>query len=430
MRNPVSKYAPVYCAIVISIALLAGSAFGITVEREEDVHISNLHRIDDDLYAWASTVTVDGLVEGDLIAGAYAVKTNGHIRGNGNIFAFRCRHTGEIDGGMRVFANECDIDGYIGRSVLGVVNQMRIGEKAVVEKEAVIVGSVVDFQGIIKENLKITAGTVTLSGTVNGNVDIEADVIRIIAPAVIKGDLNYKSENEAVIELESGVTVLGATNWSLPDDRDGDGEVGALTVIIVNFSKMLAAFLFGVILMSLFKKYAQESVMQLHRRPAVATATGFLSLIIYTLSALILVIAAALVLLGVTLIYGNDAAVGVPLLSLSILMVPITSFVTVSGGVLFYSGKITIALIVGYLLFKLGRPSPPYLGKLQLFFGLIVITLIFSLPYVGFLLYVLASIIGGGAIVLGIKYCRKEPEEQAPLTSATPGEQKEPPPAV
>ena len=430
MKTPAKKIAGILAAAAFCVLTWAGFASGVTIEREEDVHISNLHRIDDDLYAWASTVTVDGLVEGDLIAGAYDVKTNGHIRGSVNVMGFRYRHTGEIDGGLRAFVNECEIDGYVGRSVVVAANELRIGEKGIIEKEAVLYGNKINFQGYIKENLKIEASTTIVSGTVNGNVNVQADEIKVIAPAVIKGDFTYVSQNEAQIELDSGVIILGETVWQLPEEKDGDEDVGALTVIIINFSKMLAAFLFGVILISLFRKYAQESLTQLRDRPAVATATGFLSLIIYTLSVIVLLISAVLILIGVTLISGDSAAAGVPILSLSILMVPITSFITVSGGVLFYSGKIVIALLVGFLIFKLIRPQAPYLSKLQLFLGLIVVTLIFSIPYIGFIVYVIASIIGGGAIILGIKYCRKESESKPQLISNEPEEGKDPPGAV
>ena len=116
-----------------------------------------------------------------------------------------------------------------------------------------------------------------------------------------------------------------------------------------------------------------------------------------------------MVLIGLTLVYGEGAPLGVFVLALSVLMIPITSFITVSGGVLFYSGKIIIALLGGYFLVRLAKPNAVYLGKFQLLVGLIVLALLFSIPfYIGFLIYLIASIIGAGAIILGIKHCRRE----------------------
>lgn len=386
-------------------------AFGISFESEENIHISNLHRIDDDLFAWGYGVTVDGFIEGDLIAGAYTVNVNGHIRGSENVFGFRLDHKGKVDGALRCFVNSCEIDGYVGRSALISGGDLRIGKRAVIEKEAIITGGIVHFDGIVKENLRITADKIFVSGMVNGDALLEGEQINIVAPAVIKGDLTYISENEAIIEVDSGVTILGETIRKVPD-VDGDEDVGRLAATIVGLAKMLAAFLFGVILLFLFQKYAVESLRQLRSRPAVTTATGFLSLLIFAVSLVILMVSFAFVLLGLALIYEDSAFLGVIMLSLSILMVPISSFITVCGGVLFYSGKIILGLLVGYALIRMVKPSAAVIGRFQLFVGLVVLTLIFSIPLIGFLLYLIASIVGAGAIILGIKYCRRESNEQ------------------
>lgn len=416
----------VSCIIVLVLGLFGFQpAFGISFESEENIHISNLHRIDDDLFAWGYGVTVDGFIEGDLIAGSYTVNVNGHVRGSENVFAFRLDHKGKVDGALRCLVNFCEIDGYVGRSALIAGGDLRIGKRAVIEKEAIINGGTVHFDGIVKENLKITADRIFVSGMINGDALLKGENISVIAPAVIKGDLTYISNNEANIEVDSGVTILGETTWELPD-AGGDGEnVGSLAATIVGLAKMLAAFLFGIILLFLFEKYALESIRQLRNRPAVTTATGFLSLLIFSVSIVILLVSVAFVLLGLALIYEDSAFLGVIILALSILMVPITSFMTVCGGVLFYSGKIILALVVGYGLIRTVKSTAGVISRFQLFVGLIVLTLIFAIPYIGFLLYVVASIVGAGAIILGIKYCRREMLEQ-PSVAASESEGAEP----
>ncbi len=410
-----------YSALSILLLLLAaGPARGISFETSENVHISNLHRIDDDLIAWGSNITVDGLIEGDLITGGYTVNTNGHTRGSENVFAFKYHHTGKIDGALRAFANLTELDGYVGRSVLVAGNDIRIGEKAVIEKDVVLRGGQVHFNGLAKGNADISAKTIYIGGIISGDALLAGDEINITAPTVIKGDLVYVSETEAKLNLSSGVTILGETTWRLPDE-DCDGNVGIITSGVIGTAKLLAAFLFGVILLFLFKKYALEAVNQLRGRLAVATATGLLSLIIFAISVVILVISVTFVLVGLALVYGEGAPVGALVLSLSILMIPITSFITVSGGVLFYSGKIIIGLVVGYTAVRLVKRNAAYLSKSQLLVGLIITTAVFSIPYIGPLLYVVISIIGAGAIVLGIKHCRRELNQSQPLSETESG---------
>jgi cytoskeletal protein CcmA (bactofilin family) len=396
-------------ACIFLFLFTACSGWCISFENEENIHISNLHRIDDDLFAWGSNVTVDGLIEGDLITGGYTVNTNGHTRGSENVFAFKFHHTGRVDGALRGLCNLSEVDGYVGRSVLLYGNDIRIGEKAVIEKDVVIGGAKVHFDGMAKGNAEISGESIYLSGIINGDVLLRGDNINVLAPAVIKGNLTYLSPVEASLELDSGVIILGETDWRLPDEKD-DSETGVsgFTSTVIEASQLLAAFLFGIILLLLFHKYALEAANQLRSRFAVATATGLLSLIIVVVSVLILVLSVIFVLIGLTLARGDAALLGAVVLALSLLMVPITGFITVSGGVLFYSGKVIFALLTGYLLLRIIKPKTTYLSRFQLLLGLIVLWLIFAIPFVGLLIYFLVSIVGAGAIVLGVKYCRKE----------------------
>ena len=94
---------------------------------------------------------------------------------------------------------------------------------------------------------------------------------------------------------------------------------------------------------------------------------------------------------------------------------------TVSGGIIFYSGKIMFAFLVGYLLARIFKSEVALLGKAQLLFGLIILALLFAVPYVGLLIYLLVSIAGAGAIVLGIKNCRAEADRPKGNSSVMAG---------
>jgi len=410
-------------AALATVLLAVTSASAINFEKEENIHISNLHRIDDDLFAWGSNITVDGVIEGDLVAGGYTINTNGHIRGSASVLGFKIHHTGKLDGALRGFVNFCEIDGYVGRSVVIMGNDLRVGERAAIEKEVIFRGGMAHFDGMAKGNVDIAAEKVYLSGIVGGDARLEGHSINITAPAVIKGNLVYVCKDSASLSLAPGVTILGETDWELPKEAAGaDAGRGWFASSIISISCLLAAFIFGMILLSLFNKYAIEAANQLRNRTAVATATGLLMILIFAVSVVILFISAVFVIFGLTLIQGDSASLGLLVLALSVLMVPITSFMTVSGGVLFYSGKIVIALVGGYWVVRLFSPGATYLSRFQLFLGLAILSILFAIPYVGFLIYLVVSIIGAGAIVLGIKYCRREYAAAAPPSSHESGD--------
>ncbi len=410
------------CVLAVGVVSLASAVVtAATFEKSERIHITNLHRLDDDLYAFGSYITVDGQIDGDLIAGAYEIQTNGNTTGSQNIFSYTYRHSGKALGAVRVFGYAVTIDGYVGRSLVAGGNSVRIGQGGIIEKDVAIWGNMAYVEGTISGNFAFTGNIIYLSGFVNGQVDIEAAKINITAPAVINGDFNYTARERIDFDTLSGVTILGKTNWHEPSiDKEAE-ESDAFSTVVLTTSKMLAAFLFGIIFINFFKKYAVESFAQLRSRFAVAAASGFLGFFIVVLSLVILVIAAVLFLAGWLLIRGDMALLGALILIISILTMPIFSFASVSGGLLLYSGKVILACLVGYWLIGIFKSNPTELSKTQLFAGLVILTALFALPYVGLVIYLLASIIGAGAIILGIKNCRRESAAPEPGPPAEEG---------
>ena len=412
--------------IILAVALLfAGYAQATSIQSGENIHISNLHQIDDDLYAFGQNVTVDGLIKGDLVVGAYEVFINGEVTESENIFTYKLHHTGTVGNSLRAFANTVVIDGRVGRSVMLFAYDTRIGKGAVIERDVSIAGYSSRVEGVIKGNAKIYGNRIFISGEIGGDVDLEGDEITISPPAVIRGNLTYTCEKEAKIDTAAGVTILGETRWEQPDEENGEDEktgAAAFKTMIFKISKILAAFLFGIIVVYLFRRYAEVSFHQLRTRFSVSFAPGFLFLLILIVAVLILAVSAIFLLVGLALISGEMAPVGALVIILSMLLVPITAFTTVSGGIIFYSGKIMFAFLVGYLLVRIFKSEAALLGKAQLLFGLIVLALLFAVPYVGFLIFLLVSIAGAGAIVLGIKNCRAEADRPKSETSVVTGQ--------
>jgi len=385
----------------------------------EHVRISNLHRIDDDFYAFASMVTVEGFVDGDLMVGGSNVSTAGEVTGSENVFAFEYHQKGKTGGSVRSFAYRSVIEGHVGRSLLVCGAETRIGSHATIRREARIYGDRVTVDGTVMGDLVVEASRIEIRGQIDGNVTLVARKIVIHPPTVIKGDFAYTSDNEAEIYNPEGVTILGEVDWQLPKiEGEGDEEDEKTTVRgYMGASKLLAAFLFGIILIGLFRMYAEAAFDQIRYRFSLSVATGFLALFVCLLSLIMLVISLILLVAGLSLATGKLALLGALMVIFSTVALPVTSFAGVSGGVLFYSGKIILALLVGFYLVRLFRPEPVVLGKGQLFLGLVLLTLLFAIPYVGFVLYILAGIIGAGAIVLGIKNCHR-PSEGLPKTDA------------
>ncbi|MBN1211721.1 MAG: hypothetical protein JXA92_04015 [candidate division Zixibacteria bacterium] len=422
----ISKYKLSVSVVAAALALLSGfvcsSASGSEFKSGDDIEISKLHQIDDDFYAFGEKLTIDGTIKGDLFAFVNKSAIRGHLEKSVNIGSFEFTHQGIIDGTLRIFSQQSDIYGHIGRSLMAFSQKITLNKGSMVERDANIFAVDVELEGTILGLTRILADTVYISGIIDGDVVIRAEVINIVPPAVIKGNLTYTSENQAQIDTTSGVTIVGTTTWNLPQEEGKEDAGISLTSILIRISCMLAAFIFALIAFRVFRPYALESFYQLKDRFAASFAAGVLGLLILVFCLLILIISALLFLTGVILISSDIFFLGSLLLVIFTLLIPITSFTSVSGGVIFYSGKIIVAALIGYFLTRNLRSRKNELSGSSVLLGLVILLIFFSIPYVGFYIYVLTGIAGAGAIFLGVKKCNRLKSLEQPGSSPEPPE--------
>jgi cytoskeletal protein CcmA (bactofilin family) len=390
--------------MLLALPLLAGATM---FEAGEKLNISPLHTIDDDLIAWVSQLNVDGTINGDLIAGGYNSDINGTVGGSASLFAYQLRFAGRCDGSLRVFANLADITGYVGRSLLLFGSEPRVSPNAVIEGPADIYGATVNVEGTLRGPVRIGGGEITITATIEDEITIKGDRIDIYPPAVIIGTLTYTTKQENDLVIHPGATVTGEVVYApaTPEEIQQEDSIVNLASVVLAISKLLAAFLFGIILLWLFRKYAESTFQQLRSRFTIATASGFVTVLIAIVSVLILLVALVFSLVGLIMIEGEMAAIGAVLLIFSLVLVPVSSFAAVTGGLLFYTGKVMFAFLLGWLAIRLVKKEPTILSRTQLFTGLIILTLLMAIPYIGTVMYLLASIIGLGGIVLGVRHC-------------------------
>jgi cytoskeletal protein CcmA (bactofilin family) len=402
-----TKYSS-FAGILGIILILAAPVAATTYQSGKNVHISPLHEISDDFYILGSDARMDGTIAGDLVVISTQISVKGNVLGSENLAGQYAEHAGSVNGSLRFLGERLTVTGRVGGSVLGLGSRVIINQGSVIEKDFTARGNEIDIDGTVLGKVNCVAGTIRVTGQIGGDVTLEAGKIIVSPPAVIRGNLVYRTEQKDQFTLEPGVTVIGATSWedsTLP--KEGEKEPGILNEIAYRTACLLAAFLFGIIIISFFKSYAEEAVTQLTRRSTVTFAAGLLGALGLLLAIVVLVLSLIGTLAGNILLSSDSALVGVVLLVLSILMIPISAFVTVSGAVILYTGKVIVGLVLGYLILKPMRPGIQPLNRWSLLIGLVVLTIGTVLPYVGTIVYFLAALFGAGAIILSVHNCRK-----------------------
>jgi len=394
-------------------------AYTSTFQTGDNVNISPLHEIDDDFYAFSNQIIVDGVITGDLVGFGSQATIKGNIGRSANLACRYVDHSGSIEGSLRFVGERLTVNGRVGGSLVGAGASIMVRQGSVIEKDVDISAGEINLDGTILGRAECYGETVRITGQVGGDLQVEADKIVIAPPAVIRGNFTYNTDSEDRLTLEPGVTIIGSTTWQEPEVAEED-DSGGLPEVAYAIANLLAAFIFGIIVIHLFRAHAEESFQQLRSRVSVSVAAGLLALLGLMLAIVVLLLSLGGTVVGGILLSGDLAFLGVCLLVLSILAIPISSFVTVTGAVIFYSGKIIVGLVLGHLILKLVRPQSSRLSKSALFIGLIVLSIATALPYVGLVLCLLTALVGAGAIVLGINICRRG--EQPALTAGVSGQ--------
>lgn len=395
--------------LVLPACFVAVNGVAHTLETSDVIHISSLHNIEGDFYAFGNDVQIDGSVAGDLVcASSQSVIVRGQVGGSTNEAGLKVNFSGNSTGSVRLVGNEIQVFGTSGRSLIAVGSDIIVNRGTVVEEDAAVYGTVVRLDGWIKRNVKVGGATVIITGQIDGNVQIEAEKITIAPPASISGKITYTSKKQDALVVEPGATVLGETTWKEPEKKpESKGDV--LGEISTKVACLFASFFFGLVVTGFFRPYAEEAFKQLRTRFTTSFAAGLLGLLSLIFAVIVLLVALLLMGVAYALLTGETVMIGAFLLMVSIVLVPISSFAAVVGGIVFYSAVILVGYFVGHFIRSLVSKQPAGLSALPLLIGLAVLTLVFWLPfYVGSVIWLFVSILGAGAIILGIKNCRRE----------------------
>jgi hypothetical protein len=230
----------------------------------------------------------------------------------------------------------------------------------------------------------VSGSVVLISGIIDGKVEIEAEEVYIGYPAQIAGDLIYTSRLEA--EIEEDVLVGGEIIHELPEDKEELESLFPAIMPILRFLLFVMALITGYAMILLFNRHTREAAEQMETRFWPTFAAGLLTMILIVMGAIIM----------------TALVVGIPL---AIIM-------TSLGILLFYIGKIYVSIVIGRLVFKIFSSTKKFALGWEFLVGLIILTLVFRIPVVGTLVYILSFIIGAGAAVMGYLSLNKK------LTSA------------
>ncbi len=275
---------------VISVPLMAGASTfsgGFQVEHTGE-------RIQNDLYVAAVRADVEADVEGDLTLAAGSATVESNVGGSVHVLAGTSTIRGDIDGTLYIAGGLVRLDGTVQGNVVVVSGRLDLNENAVVGGDLIVHGAQVQIDGVIDGKLYSSTLLYDQNGSVSGNVELQADRIRLGENAAIGDDLRYQSQVDANVHVNAAVNGevnrTNATPWS----GIGDGALAPFGQLL----RLVWSLLAGAVLIATAPRLFYR-VAELAAPVIPAGITGTLGMIVLPILAVLMLFSIFLLPVGV-----------------------------------------------------------------------------------------------------------------------------------
>lgn len=350
------------------IVLLALSLPGFALERRHSdfVTVAANETIDDTLLASGNSVRVEGVVNGDVLAFGESVEVSGTIKGDLVSFAKRTVVSGTVEGNIYNFSSSFDLDGQLRHSIYALAQSLHVNDRGHVGEGMVFAAGDVSLEGEVNRSVTMAVGNADVSGSIGRELTMAGDSLTLTSTSRIGGNLSARVDKAKNVHIAEGATIVGSRDIQV---RVRQSRFTRPRFYFFQAVWLASAMLVGWLGLLLFPGFFQASTQ--------AVGSGWRSLGLGV--AILAGVPLAIILSAITL-------VGLPL-SLMLL----AAYLVAVG-----LAKIWVAAFLGQRLLKpAGATKSDWL--LGLLVGLLILTIIGFIPYLGGLIRLGVVCLGLGA---------------------------------
>jgi hypothetical protein len=351
-------------------AWLPLEAAAADLRQGSDVTVGHTETVNDDIYAGAGTINIEGTVNGNVIAGGGTITVSGNITRDLIVGGGTINVTGHVGGSIIAAGGNLTLSGPVEHDIVVTGGMIDIASGAAIGRDLLVAGGTATVSAPVARRVQMSSGSLTLKNHVGGDVRGRVDHLKLDG-AQIGGNLDYTSNN--AVERVNGARVAGTTTRHTPTDGNSpsNGFLGWLR-------ELIGLLALGLLMIFLLPGISARAIDTLRALPWPSLGIGAAILVITPIVALIIFI--------IGLLIGGWW--------LGVLLVPIWILVLAVGYVV--SG-----FLLGRLLFaRLGWGG--YHDALALLGGLFVLTVLGLIPVLGWLVGLAALVFGAGALALTV----------------------------
>lgn len=245
-------------------------------------------------------------------------------------------------------------------SIVKISSDVTIEEDTKV-RNVIVVGGQITVNGTVEKHVVAVGGSAVLTGTavVGGDVFVLGGIIALGKGADVRGTLTEINSSN----ISEAISSLLSDNW------EGWSWLFAIFSAVIFLATLVVAMIIVVLIPKPILTISEGISLHTYR----ATIAGFIGLIMITPVALLLTL----------------SVVG-------IVLIPLQIFVVVCAAVF---GFIAVAHILGERVLTLAKKPDPSIVR-KTFWGMLVLWIIGWIPYVGWMIKVLAIVLGMGGVMI------------------------------
>ncbi|MCX8063140.1 MAG: polymer-forming cytoskeletal protein [Anaerolineales bacterium] len=418
--------------ILMFIGSLCLPSRALAVETDPDGQVEKGQVIDDDLFLSGERVVVDGVVKGDFYATANTIIINGVVHGSAFLAAQTIKVNGTVKGSLYGASQSIELgeEAQIERNLFYAGFALQTMPGSQIGKDALFTGYQAVLDGTIQRDVRASVGALEISGEIGRNVEVTVgdpeegqtrpmpfytapgapamipSGLRIKETAKIGGTLRYSSVKEQSQGIQS--KPQGEVIFTPIETKDRQTKRGiereslpyvAGKYVLNRVQEIVTLFLIGLLGVWLLPQHLQGWKDRIKSEPLASGLNGLLTIVVgYVGAGLIaLVLLAVGIFIGVLTLGGLSRAVlGIGFSSLGLALAVFTLVVT-------YVSKILVSLWVGEWTVRRIAPQAANKILLSLLVGILIYVFVRSIPILGWVVGLVATLVGVGAIYLVLR---------------------------
>jgi len=363
-------------AVLLTFSLSA-PVLAADLRSGDTITIASGEVLDDDLYVAGNTIIIDGVVNGDLWAIGSTITVNGEVKGSIVAAGQTVSINGNVAHAARLAGETVNISGNVSGDLIVFCSEANISGKAKIGGDFLFGAGNVRIDGLVGGYIKGSGGEVTVANGVGGDVELKIENLTVASTADIGGNLTYTSENEA--DIQSGAKVGGKTTHNVPEVKkpapfsDMGGKVLGFLMALVT----------GIIIILIVPSRSVSIADLIRSKPWASLGWGAVILFATPVAAIMVCF----------------TVIGIPvgLIALALYAIAI------------YISQVFVGLFVGRWIigrFREAESRAIMVGALAL--GLVILSLLRLIPYLGFWVGLAVALFGLGAVLVSATRLRTE----------------------